>query len=647
MVTFTVGHGDAPGAGTPVGSVNVDRRHGLHAWCERSTSGAGSCDLTSTSAGRGTLQATYVGASSFISSTTHGPPAGGPGVLDDHDRQRTIPDPSVVGQPYTVAVNVARGGTGCGHALGASRHRRLGELQRACFARRCRRILRPAVGGRPVTTRLTATYLGPTELARRATRSTASHHVDAGRRRPGRPAFAGPDGSGVGRTRSRRFVTVPLRGAVTPTGTVTVDDGLGGTWTATAEAVTARSPRRRPSHTRRSPRPTRGDADFESSSDVAAHVRLARLHDDHRSRRTRPTRPWSACQYGDVSSVGGGQHAGQGTPTGNVSVCRRHRRVLGDRRRRHLPADVDVGGTHHLTATYSGDLDFGSVANPAATPGEPGIDHRVDHGSTRPDPSVVGQAVPVRYSVTADTPGTGTPPASSPSSTTTAAAACISTVAAGQCSVTFDAVGTHHLHAQYLGDSSFSASAPSAAETHDVDQASTITVITTDAPDPSVLGQSVTVGFMVAVAAPGSGTRPATSSSPTRTARRPAPRTLAAGSCSLTLADLGAHHLRATYQGDATFNASSPSPVEAHTVVKASTTTSITSDTPDPSVTGQSVTVQYSVAVEAPGTGTPTRQRGGHRRRQRGDLHGAVADGQCSLTPPGDRDAPPDRHLPG
>ncbi len=41
-------------------------------------------------------------------------------------------------------------------------------------------------------------------------------------------------------------------------------------------------------------------------------------------------------------------------------------------------------------------------------------------------------------------------------------------------------------------------------------------------------------------------------------------------------------------------------------VGQAATTTTITSDNPDPSVVGQTITVNYSVTVNAPGMGTPT-----------------------------------------
>ena len=80
--------------------------------------------------------------------------------------------------------------------------------------------------------------------------------------------------------------------------------------------------------------------------------------------------------------------------------------------------------------------------------------------------------------------------------------------------------------------------------------------------------------------------------------------TVAAGSCTLALTAVGNRTLTATYAGDASYNGSSDT--EAHTVNKADTVTTITSDNPDSSAVGQNVTVAFTVAASAPGAGTPT-----------------------------------------
>ena len=78
-----------------------------------------------------------------------------------------------------------------------------------------------------------------------------------------------------------------------------------------------------------------------------------------------------------------------------------------------------------------------------------------------PDPSVVGQAVAVGYTVTANAPGAGTPTGSVLVTDDDSSAVCLGTVAGGSCSLSITAAGAHHLRAMYLGDANFLLSAPS------------------------------------------------------------------------------------------------------------------------------------------------------------------------------------------
>ncbi len=104
--------------------------------------------------------------------------------------------------------------------------------------------------------------------------------------------------------------------------------------------------------------------------------------------------------------------------------------------------------------------------------------------------------------------------------------------------------------------------------------------------------------------------------------------TVAAGQCSLTFTSAGSRDLTATYAGDSTY-AGSTSAIELHQVNTADTTITINSDSPDPSMGGQSVTVVYSVSVTSPGAGTPT----GNVTVSDGTVSctGTVAAGQCAL----------------
>lgn len=79
------------------------------------------------------------------------------------------------------------------------------------------------------------------------------------------------------------------------------------------------------------------------------------------------------------------------------------------------------------------------------------------------------------------------------------------------------------------------------------------------------------------------------------------------GVAALTTSDLpaGLRSITATYNGDATHATSTSAPL-AHTVNQASTTTTITADTPDPSFTGEDVTVSFTVSETATGGVAPT-----------------------------------------
>jgi hypothetical protein len=257
-------------------------------------------------------------------------------------------------------------------------------------------------------------------------------------------------------------------------------------------------------------------------------------------------------------------------------------------------------GAKTLTATYAGDSNFnGSTSATAA--------HQVDKANTTttitsdaPDPSVVGQSVTVNYTVGVNAPGTGTPTGNVTVSDGTVS--CTGTVSGGSCSITFTSAGAKTLTATYAGDSNFNGST-SASEAHTVNKANTTTTITGDTPDPSVVGQSVTVTYTVSVNAPGAGTPTGDVTVSDGTAS--CTGTVAAGMCSITFASAGAKTLTATYAGDSNFNGSA-SAGASHTVNRADTTTTIISDTPDPSIVGQLITVTYAVAVSAPGAGVPT-----------------------------------------
>ena len=142
----------------------------------------------------------------------------------------------------------------------------------------------------------------------------------------------------------------------------------------------------------------------------------------------------------------------------------------------------------------------------------------------------------------------------------------------GQATFTINtlSIGTHDITAEYGGDANFNGSTSSAlAQT--VNKASTTTTITSDNPDPSVVGQAVTVNFTVTVNPPGSGTPTGDVTVSDGTINCTGPLVGGAGSCNLSFNSAGGKALNATYGGDAYFNGSASSGV-SHTVNKAAAT---------------------------------------------------------------------------
>ncbi len=315
---------------------------------------------------------------------------------------------------------------------------------------------------------------------------------------------------------------------------------------------------------------------------------------------------------------------GSGTPTGNITVSDGTVSCTGTVAAGQCTLTFTSLGAKTLTATYAGDANFNGSTSATATHTVNKINTTTTITSDTPDPSVVGQAIAVTSVVAVTAPGTGTPTGTI--TVSDGSASCTITLPATSCNLTFTSAGAKTLAATYAGDANFNGSA-SAGAAHTVNKADTTTTITSDTPDPSVVGQSVTVAYSVAVTAPGSGTP--TGNVTVSDGTVSCTGTVAAGQCTLTPTSAGAKTLTATYAGDANFNGSA-SAGAAHTVNKADTTTTITSDTPDPSVVGQSVTVAYSVAVTAPGGGTP----GGNVTVSDGTVSctGTVAAGQCMIT---------------
>ncbi|MGH7567794.1 MAG: Ig-like domain-containing protein [Gemmatimonadales bacterium] len=601
----------APGSGTPTGNITVS--DGTQSCI--GTVAAGSCALASTTAGGKTLTATYAGDANFTGSASAGVghtvnPATTTTAITTH-----TPDPSAVGQAVSFTSTVVANAPGSGTPTGGGTVTVSDGVQscNATVAAGGCSIAFTSTGGRTVT----ATYAGDANFAG-STSAGVTHTVGAAATTTSITGDA-PDPSVVGQAVTVSFTVTSSGG--TPTGTVTVSDGtVNCVGTVAAGSCALASTTAGPKTLTAT---YAGDGNFAGSASAG----VAHTVDPAATTTTITTDTPDPSVVGQAVSFtytvvanapGGGSPIGSVTVSDGVQSCNATVAAGG------CSIAFTSAGGRSVTATYAGDANFTTSASA-------GVAHTVNAAGTTtaitgvtPDPSAVGQAYTVSYSVAVSAPGSGTP-----TGTVTVSdgiVSCIATVAAGSCALASTTAGGKTLTATYAGDGNFAGSA-STGVAHTVNAAATTTSITGDTPDPSVVGQAVSFTYSVVANAPGSGT-------PTGTVTvsdgiQSCNATVAAGGCSIAFSSTGGRTVTATYTSDGNFTGSASASV-GHTVNQAGTTTAITGDTPDPSVVGQAYTVSYSVAVSAPGDGTPT----GNVTVSDGTLSciGTVAAGSCSLT---------------
>lgn len=231
--------------------------------------------------------------------------------------------------------------------------------------------------------------------------------------------------------------------------------------------------------------------------------------------------------------------------------------------------------------------------------------------TSSPNPSVWGQSVTFRASVTAPTPGqpTGTvtfyhtqrfpfPPYVLGKGTLGGGIATFTTSGL--------AVTAHGIFAAYSGDANF-INSTSGVLTQTVNKDSSITSVTSSK-NPSPPGTSVTFSASVVAAPPGSGT-PTGAVSFKDGASTLATKTLSAGKATYTTSTLAAgdHPITVSYSGDASFAASTSGTLTQ--MVRGSSSTALASS-PDPSTFGQNVTLTATITPNS-ATGTVTFKNNG------------------------------------
>ncbi len=225
---------------------------------------------------------------------------------------------------------------------------------------------------------------------------------------------------------------------------------------------------------------------------------------------------------------------------------------------------IGVAGTHSATAVVDSAPASGSVNTAAITVNKANTTAAVT--SNLSTATVTGQPYTVAYTVTGAFGNSPTAPTATGNvQVSDGTSTCTGTVGAGSCSLTSTTAGAKTITATYLlGDANFNASPASTGVAHTVNKANTTASIGTDTPDPSNVGQNVTVTYSVAVTSPGAGTP--TGNVVVSDGATICTGTVAAGQCTGPMNTAGNRNLTATYQGDTNFNASPASANAPHVV---------------------------------------------------------------------------------
>jgi hypothetical protein len=260
-------------------------------------------------------------------------------------------------------------------------------------------------------------------------------------------------------------------------------------------------------------------------------------------------------------------------------------------------------GSHGITAVYGGDGNFQGATTGAITQVVNQAASTIALVSAA-NPAAFGQSVTFTATVSVTSPGSAVPTGlvTFKDGASTLGTGALSGGVASFVTASLS-VGAHTISAVYAGDANVSGSVSSNLS-QTVNQSNTRTTLVSSA-NPGSFGQSITFTATTSAVAPGAGT-------PTGTVTfKDGATTLGSvslsggsGTFTTTALTIGAHSITALYAGSTGF-AASTSAALSETVNKAATSIAITSATPNPSFSGQSVNFAARVTATA-GAGTPT-----------------------------------------
>jgi len=291
-----------------------------------------------------------------------------------------------------------------------------------------------------------------------------------------------------------------------------------------------------------------------------------------------------------------------GTPTGTVTVSDDTGASCG-------PVTlIDGAGACSLASASTGLRTVTAVYTPdigAFAPSSGTTSHEVDPAATSLQISIAGDPLhpddfaDVVASVAVTSPGNGAPTGEIFVQRDDGPSCTIDLSSFDDCLLPAAGVGTYAVYAVYSGDENFVSS--DASTSYVVEAFTTAIDITKVSPEPSEVGQDVTVAFAVT----SEDTDPfGTVTVEAATTGESCTANVGDGACTMVFHVDGPRMLTATYSGDAR-NLPATSPPVEHDVIEADTALTITSHSPDPSLPFEAVTITAALTVLAPGSGSP------------------------------------------
>jgi Big-like domain-containing protein/VCBS repeat protein len=612
------------GSGTPTGTVTFSDNGTPIGTATLNNAGIAVLNISSLAVGSHNIIAAYAGDSNFLLSSA----SGANGVTQTVSKSpsaavlSSLPNPSVSGQAITLTATVSASGSGSGTPTGSvtffdnGTPIGTGILNNAGIA--VLNISSLAVGSHTIT----AAYAGDTNfLASSASGATGVTQIVS--KAPSTTALiSAPNPSVSGQAIALvATVTASGNGSGTPTGTLTFSDNgtpIGnGTLNNAGLATLSISSLNVGSHTITAA--YAGDTNFlaSSASGATGVTQIVSKAPSTAALTSAPNPSVSGQAIALVATVTASGN-GSGTPTGSVTFSDNGTPVGSGLLNNAGIATLNINslavGSHNITAAYVGDSNF----LPSSASGANGVTQTVTKAPSAtalagsPNPSVFGQAVTLTATVSASGGGNGTPTGTVTFSDngTPIGNGTLNNAGLATLSISSLNVGSHTITAAYAGDTNFLASSASGASgvTQTVSKTPSTTALTSS-PNPSISGQAV--ALIATVTASGNGSGTPTGSVTFSDNGTPVGNGLLsnAGTAMLTISSLavGSHTITVAYAGDSDFLPSSASGANGvtQTVSKSPSATALT-NAPNPSVSGQAVTLTATVNASAGGRGTPT-----------------------------------------